>query len=172
MRLFLFCFLTLFLFSYCSKRSSESEKAVVARVGSIYLNENDLLTLNGGVSYDKSSLNGNIMRWVDEAVLLSEALKEGFDKDAGLLDKREVYFNKIVVSAFIESFVMSRVSISKGDIRNYYEKNKGDFIRNFTEVKVEHYIVESMKDGTRLAQSFNLNREVKLNKFMNIICLS
>ena len=168
MRPFLFYFLSLLLFSYCSKRSSEDEGVVVARVGPVCLNEDDLLSLNSGVSYDKKSLNENIMGWIDETVFLSEALKEGFNKDANLLDKREAYFNKIVVSAFIESFVTSKVSISKEDIRNYYKRNKGDFVRNFTELQVEHYIVESMKDGNRLAQSFNSNRDIKLNKF-NII---
>ena len=163
MRQFIF-YLTILSFSCYKDNSKEVKPGVYARVGSVELNKEDLFPFNQKTP-DKETLNSAIKNWIDQTVLLSEAKKEGFENDVVLLRKRDSYYKELVVASFVESFISSKVSVSKEDIRLYYKRNKGEFLRVFDEVKIEQYVVNSKKVANRLIASFNSKKGVDLSKF-------
>ena len=163
MRQFIF-YLTILSLSCYKNNGEEVEPAVYARVGSVELSQKDLLPFSKK-TVDKQALNRAIKSWIDQTVLLSEAIKEGFEDDATLLKKRDSYYKELLVTSFIESVISSKVSVSKEDVRLYYKRNKGEFLRGFDEIKIEQYIVGSKKTANRLVVFLNSKRDLDLSKF-------
>ena len=163
MRQFIF-YLAILSFSCYKENGKEVKPGVYARVGSIELKREELFPFNKKTP-DKEALNGAIKNWIDQTVLLSEAKKKGFENDVVLLRKRDSYYKNLIVDSFVESFISSRVSVSNEDVRLYYKRNKGEFLRGFDEVKIEQYVVNSKKIANRLIVSFNSKKGVDLSKF-------
>ena len=157
-------YITILSFSCYKDNGKEVKPGVYARVGSDELSKEDLFIYNKR-ALDKGTLNSTIKSWIDQTVLLSEAKKRGFENDVALLRKRDSYYKELIVASFVESFISSKVSVSKEDIRLYYKKNKDEFRRGFDEVKIEQYVVNSRKIANRLIISFNSIKGVDLSKF-------
>ena len=163
MRLLIFCFIVLVV--SCYKNSNERIiDDVYARVGPIELTK-ESLTLFNNKTPDSKTLNSSIKNWIDETVLFSEAVKSGFENDVVLQRKRDSYYRELIIASFVESVIASKVSISNDDVRLYYKKNKGEFVRALDEVRIEQYIVKSKKVANRLTASFNSKRNIDLSKF-------
>ena len=94
---------------------------------------------------DSKTLNSSIKHWIDETVLFSEAIKNGFENDVVLQRKRDSYYRELIITSFVESVIASKVSVSNDDVRLYYKRNKGEFTRVLDEVRIEQYIVKSKK---------------------------
>ena len=146
----------------------DSNKKVVgdvyARVGPVELTQEDLVLFNNKTPGSKT-LNNSIKNWIDETVLFSEAMKNGFENDVVLQRKRDSYYRELIITSFVESVIASKVSISNDDVRLYYKRNKGEFARVLDEVRIEQYIVKSKKDAGRLVASFNSKKNIDLSKF-------
>ena len=163
MRHFIF-YLAILSFSCYKDNGKEVKPGVYARVGPVELSKEDLFPFNNKTP-DKETLNSAIKNWIDQTVLLSEAKKEGFENDVALLRKRDSYYKDLIIASFVESFISSKVSVSKEDVRIYYKRNRGEFLRGFDEVKIEQYVVSSRKVANRLIASFNSKKGVDLSKF-------
>ena len=163
MRQSIFC-LSVLLLSCFSENDQKVAEDVYARVDSDELTKENLFLFNNK-TLDAKTLNNSIKNWIDETVLLSEAKKRGFENDMALLRKRDSYYKELIVDSFVESVVTSKVSVSNDDIRLYYKRNKGEFVRGFDEVKVEQYILNSKKLANRLVASFNSKKNIDLSKF-------
>ena len=149
----------------CYKDSSkEVDDGVYARVGPIELTQEDLVFFNNKTP-DSKTLNSSIKNWIDETVLFSEAMKNGFENDVVLQTKRDSYYRELIITSFIESVIASKVSVSNDDVRLYYKRNKGEFTRVLDEVRLEQYIVKSKKSADRLVASFNSKKNIDLSKF-------
>ena len=163
MRLLIFCFIVLVVSCY-KDNNKEVDDGVYARVGSIELTQEDLVLPNKRTSNSKT-LNSSIKNWIDETVLFSEAVKNGFDNDMVLRSKRDSYYRKLIITSFVESAIVSKVSVSNNDVRLYYKRNKGDFVRVLDDVNIEQYIVKGKKAANRLITSFNSKKNIDLSKF-------
>ena len=134
----------------CYKDSNkEVDGGVYARVGPIELTQEDLVLFYKKTS-DSKTLNSSIKNWIDETLLLSEAMKNGFENDVVLQRKRDSYYKELIITSFLESIIASKVSVSNDDVRLYYKRNKGEFVRALDEVRIEQYIVKSKKVASRL----------------------
>ncbi len=163
MRPLIFCIIVLVV--SCYKDSNEEvDDGVFARVGLIELTQEDFAFFDDKTTNSKT-LNGSIKNWIDETVLFSEAMKNGFKDDVVLKRKRDSYYRDLIISSYIESVIASKVSVSNDDIRLYYKRNKGEFIRVLDEVRIEQYIVESKKIANRLVASFESKKNIDLSKF-------
>ena len=137
---FSICFL--FFISSCSIKEKDAS-VVLARV------EDDVLTinrLNNSLSSQKKVdglVKSYIHDWVNNSLLFKEAKEEGFTKDKNLLEKRDLYFKKLVIGSYIESKTLSKTNISKQDIREYYANNKESFIRSSPSASVYHFITDN-----------------------------
>ncbi len=86
MRLLIFCFIVLVVSCY-KDSNKEVDDGVYARVGSIELTEGELVPFNKK-THDLRTLNSSIKNWIDETVLFSEAIKNGFENDMVLQKKK------------------------------------------------------------------------------------
>ena len=163
MRLLIFCFIVLIISCY-KDNNKEVDDGVYARVGSIELAQGDLILSNKKTT-DLRTLNNSIKNWIDETVLFSEAIKNGFENDMFLQRKRDSYYRELIITSFVESVIASKVTVSNDDVRLYYKRNKGEFTRVLDEVRIEQYIVKSKKVADRLVASFNSKKNVDLSKF-------
>ena len=163
MRLLIFCLIALVVSCY-----KDSNKKIVddvyAFVGPIELTQENLVLFNNKTP-DSRTLNNSIENWIDETVLFSEAMKSGFENDVVLQRKRDSYYRELVIASFVESVIASKVSVSNDDVRLYYKRNKGEFVRVLDEVRIEQYIVKGKKIANRLAASFNSKKNIDLSKF-------
>ena len=163
MRQLIFCLLILVVSCY-KDSNKEVKDGVYARVGSIELTQGDFVLFNKRTP-DLKTLNSSIKNWIDETVLFSEAIKNGFKNDMVLQRKRDSYYRELIITSFVESVIASKVSVSNDDVRLYYRRNKGEFTRILDEVKIEQYIVKSKKIADRLIDSFNSKKNIDLSKF-------
>ena len=163
MRLLIFCLIILVVSCY-KDSNKEVDDDVYARVGPIELTQESLVFFNNKTP-DSRTLNSSIKNWINETVLFSEAMKSGFENDVVLQKKRDSYYRELIIASFVESVIASKVSVSNDDVRLYYKRNKGEFIRALDEVRIEQYIVKSKKVASRLAASFNSKRSIDLSNF-------
>ena len=163
MRLLIFCPIVLIV--SCYKDSNKKvDDDVYARVGSVELTEEDLVFSNNRTS-DLRVLNSKIKSWIDDTVLFSEAMKNGFENDVALQSKRDSYYRELIIASFIESVIASKVSVSNDEVRLYYKRNKDEFTRTIDEVQLEQYIVKNRNFANRLVASFNSKKNIDLSNF-------
>ena len=149
----------------CYKNSNKKvDDGVYARVGPVELTQEDLVFFDNKTP-DLRTLNNEIKVWIDETLLFSEAMNNGFENDVVLQRKRDSYYRDLIVTSFVESVIASKVSVSNDDVRLYYKRNKGEFARVLDEVRIEQYIVKSKKVADRLVVSFNSKKNIDLSKF-------
>ena len=160
MRLLIFC-LIIFVVSCYKDSNKEVDDCVYARVGPVELTQEDLVFFDNKTP-DLRTLNSEIKTWIDETLLFSEAMKNGFKNDVVLQRKRDSYYRELVITSFVESVIASKVSVSNDDVRLYYKRNKGEFTRVLDEVRIEQY---SKKVADRLVTSFNSKKNIDLSKF-------
>ena len=163
MRLLIFC-LIVFVVSCYKDSNKKIVDDVYARVGTVELTQESLVLFNNKTT-DSKTLNSSIKNWIDETVLFSEAMKSGFENDVVLQRKRDSYYRELIIASFVESVTASKVSVSNDDVRLYYKRNKGEFVRALDEVRIEQYIVKSKKVANRLTASFNSKKNIDLSKF-------
>ena len=163
MRLLIYCLIVLVVSCY-KDSNKEVDDDVYARVGPTELTKKDLMLFNKKTPISRT-LNNSIKIWIDETVLFSEAVKNGFENDVVLQRKRDLYYRELIITSFVESVIASKVSVSNDDVRLYYKRNKGGFTRVLDEVRIEQYIVKSKKVADRLVSSFNSKKNIDLSKF-------
>ena len=163
MRLLIFCLIILVVSCY-KDSNKEVDDGVYARVGPVELTQEDLVFFDNKTP-DLRTLNSEIKTWIDETLLFSEAMKNGFKNDVVLQRKRDSYYRELIITSFVESVIASKVSVSNDDVRLYYKRNKGEFARVLDEVRIEQYIVKSKKVANRLVASFNSKKNIDLSKF-------
>ena len=156
----------LFLSFYCSSENrATKDSRVYARVGNNTLTDENLVLFNTEKPFSNDALQRSIENWIDQSLILSEAKKEGFEKDVVLIKKKELYYNQLIISSFIEKHMSSHINILKDDVRLYYKQNKSSFIRNQDEAQIEQYIMESEKEARKLVRSFSSRKVVDMGLF-------
>ena len=163
MRLLIFCLIVLVVSCY-KDSNKEVDGGVYARVGPIELTQEDLVFFDNKTP-DLRTLNSEIKIWIDETLLFSEAMKNGFENDVVLQRKRDSYYRELIITSFVESVIASKASVSNDDVRLYYKRNKGEFTRVLDEVRIEQYIVKSKKVARPPSYSFNSKKNIDLSKF-------
>ena len=154
-------FIFFFLFSCEIKKQDTSD--VLARVGDETLTFKKATALNGGSVLMKEKLPRLIQDWVTNTVLLKEAKSLGIDQDSSIIKKRDVYFNDLIISSFINHSFKPNIEISKKEVLDYYKNNKEDFSRGSDEVFLEHYFTEDIGVSKKLSSFFNSNKKEGVN---------
>lgn len=134
----------------CSSKKDSNSSPVLARVDDETLKLNQIT--NGGLVSSKS-VPHFVDQWVKETVLLNEAKKRGVHKDLSIIQKKDAFFKSLIVSSFIESEVLPKVSVEKDSVRIYYEKNKKEFVRSSDEIFVQHYFAEDFSTAKKIQTS-------------------
>ena len=148
----IFFFYCIMVLISCSAREDASS-VVLARVGDAVLTTKDLPGLSSEDVLSKDAVSAFIEEWVNDAVLYRSAKKRGFLTDEQLKRSRDVYYKKIVVSAFIDSETSSNINISTEDVRSYYKTHRDEFYRGSDEVYAHHFIAQKIGDARNIRDS-------------------
>tara|TARA_Y100001935_G_scaffold156108_1_gene128559 strand:- start:371 stop:1153 length:783 start_codon:yes stop_codon:yes gene_type:complete len=154
-------FLILFLFSCETKKKDDSD--VLARVSGKTLTVNKAQKLNPGKPLNKEAIPKIVSDWITNTVLLKKGIEMNIHKDSMLLKKRDLFFNKLVVSSFLDQSHHRKISVSNKEVLDYYNKNKESFSRETDEVFLEHYFTEKSIFSKKLKSFFILNKKTDIN---------
>ena len=154
-------FLTLFLFSCETKKKDESD--VLARGSGKTLTINKAQKLNPGKPLNKEAIPKIVSDWITNTVLLKKGIEMNIHRDSMLLKKRDLFYNKLVISSFLNQSHHPKIYISNKEILDYYNKNKESFSRETDEVFLEHYFTEKSVFSKKLKSFFILNKKTDIN---------
>ena len=154
-------FLVFFLFSCETKKRDNSE--VLARVSGKTLTIKKARKLNLGKTLNKETIPKIVSDWITSTVLLKKGIEMDIHKDSLLLKKRDVFFNNLVISSFLNQSHQPKIYISNKEVLEYYNKNKESFSRETDEVFVEHYFTEKSVFSKKLKSFFILNKKTDIN---------
>ena len=158
---FLIAFLILFFITCETKKSDQSD--ILARVSEESLTLKKAKNLNMGNPLDKESIPRFVSSWVDNTVLLKKGKELGLDKDSVLLRKRDVFFNNLIISSFLNKSQFLKINVSNKEVLNYYKENKESFYRESEEVFLEHYFTKKSILSKKLKAFFILNKKTDIN---------
>ena len=82
----------------------------------------------------------------------------GLDKDEILINKKESYFIKLVVGAYLETEASTAVTLSKENIRQYYRSNPAGFTRSVDEAVLHHFITDNISDARTIQKKLKKKR--------------
>ena len=153
--------LILFFFSCSTKKRDNSE--VLARVSGESLTLKNAIKLNMGKPLDKESVPSVVSDWINSTVLLKKGKELGLDKDSVLLRKRDVFFNNLIISSFLNQNHSLKTNVSNKEVLNYYNENKESFFRESEEVFLEHYFTKESVYSKKLKAFFILNKKTDIN---------
>ena len=154
-------FFILFLFSCETKKKDNSD--VLARVSGKTLTIKKAQKLNLGKPLNKEAIPKIVSDWITNTVLLKKGIEMNIHKDSMLLKKRDLFFNKLVISSFLDQSHHPKISVSNKEVLDYYNKNKESFSRETDEVFLEHYFTEKSIFSKKLKSFFILNKKTDIN---------
>ena len=154
-------FLTFFLFSCETKKKDDSD--VLARVSGKRLTIKKLQKLNMGKPVNKETIPRMVSDWITSTVLLNKGMEVNLHQDSLLLRKRDVFFNNLIISSFLDQNQHPNKNVSNEEILNYYNDNKENFSRETDEVFLEHYFTEKPAFSKKLKSFFVLNKKTDIN---------
>ncbi|MGP8217017.1 MAG: hypothetical protein ACLQQ4_15725 [Bacteroidia bacterium] len=165
------------LFNSCNliphKKKEPTEKAI-ARVFDVYLYPNDIKDL---VSKDTRPFDSVaivrefIQHWMEEQVLIHQALNNLDQKQMDLSRQIEDYKNSLIIYAFEKEVVKEKLdtNVNEADIEKYYNDNKKDFQLKNDIVKIIYVKVGKKAPGLdklkALVISDNPKDRDKLSKY-------
>ena len=124
-----FLFFYVFLFFMACGDEKKTKGGVVARVGDEILTKESLLFLAGDRAGDAGVFSRAINRWVENKLLYRAALSIGLDKDLALTNQRDLFYESLLISSFINIKTKEKTETSKKEASNYYIENKDSFKR-------------------------------------------
>ncbi len=154
----LFVVFTLFA---CGKTQMADKGPYLAQVGDVKITEADLESeMQNLPDYAQSMFEGKEgkKRFLDEVIkkeiLYQEALKKGLDKSPEFKQKLEEFKKLTLISDLLEKEIMSKSSVSEQDMKDYYEKNKADFVAT-SQIKASHILVKTKEDAQKILERLN-----------------
>lgn len=150
--------LTVFLVFGCAKKEEQKGQYLV-KINGVTITKEDLKKeVEALPPFAQKMFEGEegIARLIDELIkkelLYQEAKKKGLDRDAGYLKKVADSQKLILISALLEKEIEDKARLSDKDVRDFYEKNKADFM-------VQGKTIEFEKIRDMLAQRLTAQKQ-------------
>lgn len=157
--------IALTLITSCSKPKDE----YIARVGKAYLTREDLVKMlpDGGITknIDKNHLNSLVSSWVNKEILYQKARQYRFDQDEVVLSKVADFYRDLTIDSYVRYFLQTNVTINEQEIRDYYLKNKGSYVRDRDEAKITHVLVHDFNDALAIKTALIAHNKEALDTF-------
>jgi len=154
-------FLLFFLFSCETKKRDNSD--VLARVSGKTLTIKQAHKKNQGKPLNKETIPKIVSDWITNTVLLKKGIEMDIHKDSLLLKRRDLFFNNLIVSSFLDQSYHPKIHVSNKEVLDYYNNNKESFSRETDEVFLEHYFTEKSVFSKKLKSFFILNKKTDIN---------
>ncbi|RJQ41026.1 MAG: hypothetical protein C4550_02515 [Nitrospiraceae bacterium] len=157
-RLFVLILVLGFVITGCTKKEDQKGQYLV-KINGVTITKEDLRKkVEALPQFAQKMFEGEegVSRLVDqlikEELLYQEAKKKGLDRDAGYLKKVADSQKLILISALLEKEIEDKAKLSDKDIRDFYEKNKADFV-------VQGKTIEFEKVRDMLAQRLTAQKQ-------------
>jgi len=142
------------------------EGPIVARVGNDYLTLAELKESIPAEYSDVITRDQNVLyvrQWINTEILYQEAVRLGIDQEP-VIKARLERMRKDLLSTELMSRSASRAGIEISDqaVREYYESNREQFVREYNVVRYEDIVVPDMN------QAFEIRRTVTHETFKNV----
>ena len=162
MKIFIFNVSLVFILFSCETRKRDSSD-VLARVSGKTLTIEKARKLNLGKPLNKETIPKMVSDWITNTILLKKGMEMDIHKDSLLLKKRDVFFNNLVISSFLNQGYHPEITVLNKEVLEYYNKNKESFSRETDEVFLEHYFTEKAVFSKKLNSFFILNKKIDIN---------
>jgi hypothetical protein len=126
--------------------SGAGEGEVVAVAGGVELRSGHLLYLYNNLPArmrEQMPLKDYVEMYVNQKLILLDALESGFDGNPDLLARLDLAFNDIFTATYVN--YMRMAGLTEEQMRDYYEENRANFIRP-ERVRVRHIIATFGKE--------------------------
>ncbi|MBI1812004.1 MAG: SurA N-terminal domain-containing protein [Nitrospirae bacterium] len=147
-----------FVFAGCAKKEEQKGQYLV-KINGVTITKEDLKKeVEALPPFAQKMFEGEegIARLIDELIkkelLYQEAKKKGLDRDAAYLKKVADSQKLILISSLLEKEIEDKAKLSDKDVRDFYEKNKADFM-------VQGKTIEFEKIRDMLAQRLTAQKQ-------------
>lgn len=162
---------SMMFFTGCEHKFFSSQKkpasAVIARVGDEVLTIDDLSAsippeYSDIITYDQNA--HYVRQWISTELLYQEALRRKVDKEKEIKARLEKMRKDLLSAEIINrnSFNSSE-DVSERTVREYYENNKNQFIREQDMVRYQEIVVQD------LSLAWEIRNTVTLDKFNDVL---
>jgi peptidyl-prolyl cis-trans isomerase C len=172
MRTFLFIVFFAMLFLPAFLHASAEEANVVARIGDRVYTTEDFqrwMELNPedrqeAVAADDKKKAGMLNQIITNMVISDVARKQEFDRQPDIMEKMKYVINGFLTLEYIERVIAAGVSLTEGEIKNYYEENIARFSKpeevraRYIMIKVDAEMDETAKQDARKKAEELLNQ--------------
>jgi len=149
------CVLALALVS-CSKKEAEVKGPYLAKIDNTAVTQADfdrefqaLPDYAQQIFTDDAGKEKFLNEIINKELLYKEAVKKGYDKGQDYLKKVEEFKKLSLVSELFEKEIMAKAKVSDQDAKDYYDKNKNDFIVA-KEIKASHILVKTEDEAQKV----------------------
>jgi EpsD family peptidyl-prolyl cis-trans isomerase len=146
----------LFAFVACAKKGEE-KGPYLAKVGNVKITQADLeKEMKNLPSFAQKIFEGSggkerfLNELIKKELLYQEALKKGLDKDADYLKRVEDFKKITLIGKLLEKEMESKAKVSDQDVKDYYEKHKGDFAVG--QIRASHILVKTEEEARKILE--------------------
>ncbi len=157
-------------FVSCDTEKVVQEKVKVARVGSVYLYEEELIKdIQSGLSKADSLLfiDQLVSNWIEEQIVLQKAEEVLPQEAKDVKDRLENYRKSLIIYAYEQKFIKERLdtAVSSIEVEEYYAAHKDDFMLKDYIVKALYLKISKGTPDVEKAQlHFKLEQETDVNE--------
>ena len=155
--------ISFFFFFISCETKKKDQSDILASVSGENLTLSEAQKINMGKPLDKEDIPRLVSNWVDNTILLKKGKELNLHKDSILLEKRDVYFDNLIISSFLNKNQFLKANVSNKEVLDYYNKNKESFFRESEEVFLEHYFTKESIFSKKLKSFFTLNKKTDIN---------
>lgn len=118
----------------CGFFDGKADQEVIARVGDTYLTEEELFeSVNlKGVEDSTTVIENFVDNWVKEQLLIQKAIQNLSESEVNFEEQLQSYRNSLIIYTYENKLVGQKLdtSVSKKEVRAYFEENKSNFDLN------------------------------------------
>jgi len=157
-------------FGSCDTKEVVEDKVKVARVGNIYLYEEELIKdIPSGMNHEDSLLfvEQQINNWVEEQIVLQKAEEVLPQETKDVKDRLEKYRKSLIIYAYEQKFIKERLdtAVSNVEIEEYYAEHEDDFMLKDYIVKALYLkISKGTPDVEKPQMHYKLEQESDVNE--------
>lgn len=155
MKKFAFLLMALFFVFSCAKKEGQ-KGPYLAKVNNVTITQEDVSReMNGLPDAVQKMFAGQegMEKFIDELVkkeiLYHEAKKKALDKSPEYLKKVEDFKKLTLVGYLLEKEIEEKAKVSDKDVKDYYEKHKGDFTVN-NQIRASHILVKTEEEAKKI----------------------
>lgn len=97
-------------------------------------------------------------QWVEDEFLYLEAKRRRLDADPGVADRITAAARDILIAELLDREFGKETEVFNGEIEDYYEAHRDQFLREHPEIRARHILVRSRSDQERVRKALENER--------------